>query len=245
MTRNINVQDWAELNINEPTYPPIDKEVVDLIKSYGKSKALILNINKYAFAQLETAFHESFHVFYQTDSHMPPWWNHIDRENLSKTCYFDYGEKYKLEGHLLIAAYDLLIGGHVDPAKQLLALYVNSRKERYNALKGKYVIDNDKSYTCPEAETNMEFLEGQAQFFGERGVIELGLIGRYKIASDYSYSLNGTEKGWMEPFYQFGSLQLHIIRLLDQDNFNKWTLNHYLSTNYSEAQLFKKIETLL
>ena len=245
LNKEIGVEDWSAIDITAANFPPLEGEVVDIVNFYGKSSALIINISKHLFYKMDIMAHEAFHTFFQTDKNMPQWWRHIHREELSEKCYHDYGEKYKQEGELLIAAYDLLLQGQTIAAKKILEYYIQARKERYFALSTIKVLSDNNVYSCTEAETHMEFLEGQAQFVGERTAIELGLISRYSIASDYKYSLYENETGWVEPFYYFGSLQLHIIRLLEKSSFNTYSQELYNSSSHFDASLMKKIESYL
>jgi hypothetical protein len=239
-------KDWTILDTSPIAYPPIKDEVAMIINSYGKKSALVINFNKHLFYIFELISHEAFHTYYQEGNGLPAWQRYIDQNTLSQACYHSVKDSYKPEAELLIQSYDLIVSGHMGAAKIVLKLYLDARKARYQKLGNIKIEMSGVEYSCEEAETHMEFLEGHAQYFGERDAISLGLIGKYTIASNYRYDLYHLSEGWVLPFYNFGSMQLHIIRSLNPIDFNHWTSELYdNNNNFEESKLYRKIEELI
>ncbi len=246
LNKELKLDDWFMIDTQDnTTYPPLEKSLVDTVHSYNETMALALRVDKNIFYGMEIGLHEAFHHFYQEESRMPKWWKHVERENLVNTCYHSQVQEYKQEAQTLISGLDLLYQGHTEIGKKIIQTFINAREKRYLSLTGQYVDTYGEKITCVEAEAKMEFLEGHAQFFGEFNVIQLGLISKYSILSDYKYNLELPENGCMEPFYNFGSLQLHAIKILKSDDFELWSRGLYQSQRYQDTLLFNELKKLV
>ena len=232
-----------DLNGANP-YPFIPDEIKAIINSHNVNKALLFNIGKYIHYDMEVLNHEGFHLFFQR-AKMPAWYTYVEQEILAQQCYHNELDAYKGEAELLIFAFEQMLMNNLDIAKKMLGYFLDARKNRYHRLADVRINFNGKEFTCEEAEANMEFIEGHAQFYGENATIELGLISRYDLIANYRYDLYDEEIGWLLPFYNFGSLQLHIIQEFLKEDFYQWGYNLYYTYEYSEGQLYKKIQKLL